>query len=262
MLLKVEQLNFAYRARPVLREVSFTLQVGEVVAVLGPNGCGKSTLLRALLGQVKSEGRVAWNDRNVDALPARELARLAAYLPQSPSYEPGQTVFDALRLGRVPHLGMFGLESSADLVATMSVAGLLGLSDLLSRPIDSLSSGQRQRVFIGRCLAQEPVALLLDEPDTFLDVKRQLELWTLLRKLSRERGVAVLVVSHALNTASAMADRLILLHEGRIAADGSPADVLEPELLGTIWDVPMEKLARPGGAAVILPRIGPSGEVG
>src|SRR5213076_2350519 len=112
-----------------------------------------------------------------------------AYLPQSPATEPGQTVLDALRLGRSPYWSAFGLESPRDEQVVRSVSKRLGLDDLLSRPMDELSGGQRQRVFVGRCLVQEPTALLLDEPNTFLDLRHQVELCQLLRQLSKEQSI-------------------------------------------------------------------------
>jgi iron complex transport system ATP-binding protein len=114
-----------------------------------------------------------------------------AYLPQSPSYEPEQRVAEALRLGRAPYWGAFGIESTRDAQVVGEVARLLALDDLLARRMDELSGGQRQRVFVGRCLVQEPRALLLDEPNTFLDLRHQVELSQLLRRLARERQVPI-----------------------------------------------------------------------
>lgn len=256
MLFCAKDLHFSYRRQPVLQGISLSLDRGEVVAVLGPNGCGKSTLLHALLGHLPIEGHVAWEGRDVRDWPRRSMARLAAYLPQTPMFEARQTALDVLRLGRTPHLGLFGLESHFDLAIVMRIARQLNLEGLLDRPMDELSSGQRQRVFIGRCLAQEPQALLLDEPDTFLDVRRQLDLWRLLRQLSKDQGVGVLIVTHAINTAAALADRLALLHEGRVAADGRPEAVLEPQLLSRIWDAPMQRLdLPPDQPPIVVPRI-------
>src|SRR5205085_815914 len=202
-LLEADNLSFAYGERPVLRGVSLRLGAGEVVALLGPNGSGKSTLIRALLGQLPAAGSMKWEARPVNNWSRRELARRVAYLPQSPAFEPEQRVADVLRTGRAPYWGAFGLESARDLRVVIEVADLLGLTDLLDRPMGHLSGGQRQRVFVGRCLVQEPQALLLDEPNTFLDLRYQVELGRLLTRLSRERGIGVLMASHDLNLAGA-----------------------------------------------------------
>src|SRR5687768_990741 len=155
-LLRARDVSFAYGADPVLRGVTVALDAGEVVALLGPNGSGKSTLIRALLGQLPAAGDVAWTDRPLASWRRRDLARLVAYLPQSPTFEPEQRVADVLRLGRAPYWRAFGIESPRDEAVVREVAALLHLDDLLDRRMDQLSGGQRQRAFVGRCLAQEP----------------------------------------------------------------------------------------------------------
>ncbi|MGA2442996.1 MAG: ABC transporter ATP-binding protein, partial [Tepidisphaeraceae bacterium] len=161
MILQSTDVSFAYADRPALRGVSISLQSGEIVALIGPNGSGKSTLIKTLLGHLSGQGQILWQDKNLRDWRLRDLARVVAYLPQSPRHEPGQTVADVLRLGRAARWGAFGLESSADQRVTLEVARLLALDDILDRPMEAMSGGQRQRVFIGRCLAQEPAALLL-----------------------------------------------------------------------------------------------------
>jgi ABC-type cobalamin/Fe3+-siderophores transport system ATPase subunit len=245
-LLSASNLCFSYDQRPVLREISLTLAPGQVVALLGPNGSGKSTLLRTLLGQLDARGTILWNERPIAQIRRRDLARLIAYLPQSPSWEPQQTVADVLRLGRAPYLQAFGLESPRDMEVVNQVAQTLELSELLHRPLDALSGGQRQRVFLGRCLVQEPQAMLLDEPNTFLDLKHQVELGRLLVRLARERNIAVLMASHDLNLAGQFAERLILLHEGSVVADGPSGKVLDPALLERVYGLTMERIQRNG----------------
>lgn len=253
-LLHARRLCFSYGDIAVLREVSLSLAAGEVVALLGPNGSGKSTLIRLLLGQLGSTHDVAWLDRPLKAWRPRELAKRVAYLPQAPAVEPGALVADVLRLGRAPYWGAFGIESARDEQVVREVSEMLHLGALLDRQIEHLSGGQRQRVFVGRCLVQEPAALLLDEPGTFLDLRHQVEVWRLLRRLAQERRVGVLVASHDLNVAAAFADRLILLNEGAVAAAG-PADlVLEPGLLERVYGVAMQRFDRGAGKApAVLP---------
>src|SRR4051794_12548160 len=255
-LLTARDLTFAYAAdRPVLRGISLALGAGEVVALLGPNGSGKSTLLRCLLGQLNCQGEVLWDGKPVHAWRRKDLARRVAYLPQSPASEPDQTVADVLRLGRAPYWGAFGLESERDIRVVHDVARQLELTDLLSRPLGELSGGQRQRVFLGRCLAQQPRAMLLDEPNTFLDLRHQVELSRLLKTLAAEQGIAILMASHDLNLAGAFAGRLALLDDGAVAATGSPADVLNPELLHRVYGVPMQRVEQAGCAPAVLPEV-------
>lgn len=255
MLLSAENLGYSFGTHRAVDGIGLTLSAGEVVALIGPNGSGKSTLIKLLLGHLIGTGRILWNDRPLRQWPRRELAKLVAYLPQSPQSDPDQNVGDVLRLGRSPYLGPFGLESEQDLRIIRQVSRTLGLESLLHRGIDELSGGQRQTVFVGRCLAQEPRALLLDEPNTFLDLRHQLELSQLLHRLSRTQSMAVLVASHDLNLAASFADRLILLSAGRIAAAGTPDTVLDPQILSQVYQIPIDRIDRPGKAPLVFPQI-------
>jgi ABC-type cobalamin/Fe3+-siderophores transport system ATPase subunit len=257
MILRADHLRFAYRPdRPVLQDVSLSLAPGRICVLLGPNGSGKSTLLRLLLGHLPtSAGTIEWDGKALCSLRPGDLARLVAYLPQAPAYELGQTVAEVLRVGRTPYLGPFGTESPRDLQVVRDAADLLELTDLLDRPVDELSGGQRQRVFLGRALAQEPRAFLLDEPNTFLDLRHQANLWQLLRRLARERNLAILAASHDLNLSAAFADELLLLHGGRLIAAGPPADVLRPELLSRAYGLDFDRLDRPGKTPVVFPTL-------
>jgi ABC-type cobalamin/Fe3+-siderophores transport system ATPase subunit len=253
-LLSAQSVRFAYDGVPALEDVAISLAVGQIVAVLGPNGSGKSTLLKVLLGHLHADGQIVWNGKSLGSWRRRDLARVVAYLPQSPTWDATQTVSDTLRLGRAPYWGALSLESAEDEAAVRRVAQLLELNDLLDRNMDQLSGGQRQRVLIGRCLTQEPRAILLDEPDTFLDLKHQIDLCRLLRRLARESGLGVLMASHDLNLAASFADRMVLLREGRIAAAGDTQQVLQPEILTEVYGVQMERIDRAGGP-VLVPRM-------
>jgi cobalamin transport system ATP-binding protein len=255
MLLRASNLAFSFGDRPILRDISLALDPGEIVSLIGPNGAGKTTLIRALLGHLHASGTIEWDDRALARWSRRELARRVAYLPQAPTSDEGQTVLEVLRLGRAAYWTAFGIESSRDAQVVDEIAATLNLSDLLSRRMDELSGGQRQRVFLGRSLVQEPAAMLLDEPSTFLDLRHQVELCELLRKLAREKQIAVLMASHDLNLAAGFSDRIILLHDGAIAAAGNPSDVLKPELLAQVYGVSIDRIDRPGQAPVVVPAI-------
>jgi iron complex transport system ATP-binding protein len=251
-ILAADNLTFAYGDCHALRAVSVTLTRGEIVTLLGPNGSGKSTLIKVLLGHLQGDGSINWEGRSLPQWSRRELARRVAYLPQSPLFDNQQTVREVLHLGRAPYWVAFGLESQHDLEVVEQIAQSLGLHELLKRRMDELSGGQRQRVFLARCLIQEPVALLLDEPSTFLDLKHQVDLMQLLRKLARERNIAVLMASHDLNLSAAGADRLVLLNNGEVVANGSPDEVLNPELLSKVYGVTMQRITREAGQTPIV----------
>ena len=257
-MLEIAHATAGYGKTPVLHGVSLTLRPGEVVGLVGPNGGGKSTLLKLALGRLRpAAGRVAWGGRDVNDWPKKLLARRVASLPQSPSSLPGQSVFDVLSTGRSPHLGAFGVEGRRDREAVESVAADLGLGDWLGRDADALSGGQRQRVFVARCLVQlhggeGDRAVLLDEPDTFLDLRHVAELASLVRDLAEKRGLAVLIASHDLNLAASVSDRLALLSDGRVAAAGSPADVLTPDIVRSAYGVGV-RLVEVEGRVVVVP---------
>lgn len=251
-LLDASDIRFAYGAIDALRGVSVHLDAGEVVALIGPNGSGKSTLIKTLIAALHAKGDIAWERKPLRKWPRRELAKRVAYLAQSPMYEPGQTVAEALQLGRSAYWSLFGVESDRDVDVVRDVAARLELTDLLDRNLDQLSGGQRQMVFVGRALVQEPRAILLDEPSTFLDLKHQVELMTTLRKLAKEQNVGVLMASHDLNLAGATANRLILLDRGSVARDGTPSEVLDPELLQRVYGVELERIERADATAVLI----------
>jgi len=251
VLLETSALNFSYGANQVLRDIRLQLRAGEVIALIGPNGSGKSTLIKSLIGVLRATGDIQWNTRPLQSWRRRELAQYVAYLAQSPLHEPGQTVLEVLRLGRAPYWQLFGIESPRDAEVVSEVSRRLGLDAIANRPMDQISGGQRQMVFVGRALVQEPKAILLDEPNTFLDLKHQVELMSLLRQLARERNVGVLLASHDLNLAAATADQLILLDHGAVVAEGKPDQVLDPDLLGRVYGVEMERIAREGKPPIV-----------
>jgi len=253
-LLEAQHVSFSYSATPTLRDISLSLEPGQIVSLLGPNGSGKSTLIKLLLGYLRGDGRILWQGRPLSSWRRSELARNIAYLSQSPPADPFQRVVETLRFGRTPYWSAFGLESARDVRMVKETSALLNLDELMDRPLDQLSGGQRQLVFLGRCLVQEPRVMLLDEPNTFLDLKHQVELLQLLRRLAKERALAILLASHDLNLAGAFADKLVLLDHGQIAAAGPPADVLREDILSRVYGLPIDRIER-DGAALVFPRL-------
>jgi iron complex transport system ATP-binding protein len=253
-LLNARNLRLSYGDRPALRGVDIHLQSGEVVALLGPNGSGKSTLIQSLFGHLQAAGEIDWFDKPLKKWSPRELARRMAYLPQTPQYQPGQPVLEVLQLGRSPYWAGFGLESPRDAVVVRNVADQLMLNDILHRPMDELSGGQRQRVFVGRCMVQEPAALLLDEPNTYLDLKHQVELCQLLRQLSKTQSIGVLMASHDLNLATSFSDRVVVMSQGKVVASGG-VDVLEPDMLSEVYGVKLLRVERSNGPAMLMPDV-------
>lgn len=237
--------------RRIVSDVSLALSRGEMVALIGPNGSGKTTLLRALLGHVAGTGSITWNGTPLSQWRSRDFAKLVAYLPQVPSYEPGDRVVDVLRLGRSPHRSMIGLETEHDDKVVAEVAEELSLIDLLDRPLDTLSGGQRQRVFLGRALAQEPQALALDEPATYLDMRHQVDLYNLLVRLKRDRQLGILIAAHDLNLVAMHCDRAVVLKEGRVVASGPIDESMSEQTLQQAFGVRVKRVVSDGAAHFI-----------
>jgi len=219
-----------YGSRIVLHDVSLAVAAGERVALLGPNGAGKTSLLRAMAGLVRLDAGAA---RPADGLDRRALARHVAYVPQEEFWEFEFPVREVVACGRYAYAGSLFGESAEDRDAVARALDAVGLAALADRPITELSGGERRRVIVARALAQGAPALLLDEPTTALDL---LHRGAVLSVLRASPG-AILFATHDFEAAASLADRVVVLQEGRIAADGAPADVLNEALLRDVFGV-------------------------
>jgi iron complex transport system ATP-binding protein len=228
-------LQVSFGAKAALDDVSVSIAASEWVAVIGPNGAGKTTMLRAIAGMTSSQGAVAVNGHPAGRLSHRRLARLIAYVPQHPTLPPEMTGLAYVLLGRTPHLGYFAVETDADRRICLDLLDRMDLTDMAGRRLATMSGGEAQRLVLARALAQQAPILLLDEPTSALDLGRRIDALELVDELRAERGLTVLSAIHDLTLAGQFADRLILLHEGRLAADGEPAAVLRDDLLSEIF---------------------------
>ncbi len=231
-ILMAENLCAAYDTTQVLHEVNLSLLPGEMVGTLGPNGSGKSTLLRCLAGTLRpAAGHALLLGQDVAAITARQRARTIAVVPQQTAITFAFSVWDMVAMGRHAHLGLMQGLTTPDTQAITTALKQTDCAHLADRLVTELSGGELQRVIIARALAQEPQALLLDEPTAHLDINHQLDIGALLRSLNTEQGLTVLWVTHDLNLASEFCDRIVLLSAGHLVADGSPLEVItEPQL--------------------------------
>ncbi|MCL6650160.1 MAG: ABC transporter ATP-binding protein, partial [Chloroflexi bacterium] len=259
MNLTVDHLTLAHGHRVVVHDVSFTVEAGEMVAILGPNGSGKSTLLRGMARlHPPRAGRVLLDGRDIRGMNSRHVARVLAILPQAPAGGLDLTVRELAFRGRYPHQGLLQRVTRRDIDAVEWALESTDALHLADRPLAALSGGERQRAWIAMALAQEPRILLLDEPTTFLDVAHQVEVMHLLRRLNA-RGITIVAVLHDLALAGRFTFRVIALREGRLAFDGPPAAVLQPEALERVFGVPMLVLADPDtGLPIPIPRPDPA----
>ncbi|MEV0645315.1 ABC transporter ATP-binding protein [Phytomonospora sp. NPDC050363] len=256
MKLTVEGLRAAYGKREVVSEVDFVAAPGTVTAIVGPNGCGKSTLLRCVARLHKpSGGRVTVDGADVWARSPRRVARDLALLPQSPVAPEAITVAGLVSHGRHPHQGLFRQWSRQDEAAAREALAATGVAELAGRRVDRLSGGQRQRCWLAMILAQDTPVVLLDEPTSALDLGHQVEVLSLIRKIAGKRNRTVLMVVHDLAAAARYADRLIAMRDGRVVAEGAPAEVLTSGLVKSLYGVEADILAAPGdGAPVVVAR--------
>ena len=259
MNLTVDHLTLAHGHRVVVHDVSFTVEAGEMVAILGPNGSGKSTLLRGMARlHPPRAGRVLLDGRDIRGMNSRHVARVLAILPQAPAGGLDLTVRELAFRGRYPHQGLLQRVTRRDIDAVEWALDATDSLHLADRPLAALSGGERQRAWIAMALAQEPRILLLDEPTTFLDVAHQIEVMHLLRRLNA-RGITIVAVLHDLALAGRFTSRIIALREGRLAFDGPPSAVLQPEALERVFGVPMLVLADPDtGLPIPIPRPDPA----
>ncbi len=255
MNLSVRHLSLAFGGRTVVDDVSLEVAAGEMVAIVGPNGSGKSTLLRGMSRlQRPAHGEVLLGGAAVRSLGARQLARTLAILPQSPEGGVDLTVRELTWRGRFPHQGILQRATKRDYDAVAWALDAADVGALAERQLASLSGGERQRAWIALALAQQPRLLLLDEPTSFLDVAHQEEIMQILRRLNGD-GMTVVAVLHDLALAARYTDRIIALREGRVAFDGPPAEVLQPDALERVFGWKMIVLRDPEtGMPVPIPR--------
>ncbi|MGH9380961.1 MAG: ABC transporter ATP-binding protein [Thermoanaerobaculia bacterium] len=239
-LLATRALAWTAGGREILAPLDLTLEGGECLAVIGPNGAGKTTLLRLVVGVLKpSTGDVLWRGRPLAAPHRLERARRIAYVPQIRPARVPLTARDVVLLGRYPHRSRWRLGPTADdFRAVDRSLERVEMAHLAARPVDELSGGERQGVYIAAALAQEAELLALDEPTTHLDPHHQLRIARLLGDLVAEGRHTILFTTHDLNLAAAVAGRVVALVQGRVAAAGPPGEVLEPEVLGRVFRAP------------------------
>ena len=250
---EAQGLDYRYGDGPlVVRGVSFHLERGRMMAVIGANGSGKSTLLRMLAGLLRpAAGETRLEGRALASLPARARAREIAYVPQS-----GLPVFPFAALevvlsGRSPYLGTFGFENRRDRQRALAALDAIGALHLAGRRVTDLSGGERQMVALARALAQEPRLLLLDEPSSALDLKHRTGLVRALARLRDEQGLTAILVTHDLGLLGSRFDRVLALRGGEVAAEDTPDQVLESALLAQIYDEPNVRAGRIGGRSVV-----------
>ena len=246
-------LTVSYDGHAAVHPLSLTVPSGGWLCLIGPNGAGKSSALRAACGLVDHGGLVRVGDIDTATMSTRRRARAIAFVPQIPILPADMTVSEYVLLGRSPFISYFGVASAHDRAMAAEVLAELDLNDFAQRRLETLSGGERQRIVLARAIAQGSPVLLLDEPTSALDIGHQQQALELVDRMRHERGLTVVSAMHDLTLAGLYADRLALLHEGRLVAEGSPAEVLRAEILSEFYGVSVRVHYEDDGTAIVIP---------
>lgn len=226
-LIKIDKLWGGYHKEPIIKDISLEIEKKDFIGIIGPNGSGKTTLLR-LMSRVLSpqRGAIYLNNTNINDMGLKEFCQKAAFVPQDTLINFPFSVYEVVSMGRIPHLRRLQSETKKDKEIIENALNVTDTAYLKDKNIDELSSGERQRVIIAKALVQEPILLFLDEPTSHLDIGHQIQIMDLLKKLNQNQGLTIIMVLHDLNLASEYCNRIVLLNEGKIYAEGNPAKVL------------------------------------
>jgi len=240
LILEAKDIRAGYGESEVLHGLSLAAHEGEFLGIAGPNGGGKSTFLRVLAGLLKpNQGSVSLFGHPLSHYPRRRLAQLLAVIFQDFTSLYDFTVFDMVAMGRSPFVPRWKPLSNDDHHAILNAMETTEVAHLRSRSFSELSAGERQRVVIAKALAQKPSILLLDEPSTHLDLHHQVNIFTILRRLNRKNRVTIICITHDLTLGAQYLDRLLLMNDGLLLAEGNPRDVIQKDLLETIFQTPV-----------------------
>lgn len=242
-ILELKDVSFSYGDIKVLEKINLSLNAGDFLGILGPNGAGKSTLMKIMSGALKPrEGFVLFEGKEISAAKRKELARKIAFVPQQMPFDFPFTGKEFVMMGRFPYAGLLGIESVEDEKIVEKVMELSDTASLSSRLVNMVSGGERQRLILAQALAQDSETVLLDEPTAHLDIKHQVQILDILRKMNREKNVTAAAVLHDLNLSAAYCKRLIFLKGGKIFAEGPPAEVFKKEIIEEVFETPVKIL--------------------
>lgn len=239
--MEVRDVYFSYGKNRILKGVSLTIEKGKVTTIMGANGCGKSTLFSLMTKNlVPDKGRIFLKGKNLNNLRLGEFAQKVAIVHQYNTAASDITVERLVSFGRTPHLGMMGARGEEDERYIQWAMEVTNITEYRDRELSRLSGGQRQRVWIAMALAQGTETLFLDEPTTYLDIRYQIEILELVRKLNREYGITIIMVLHDINQAIYFSDKIIGLSQGKVSVAGDPNEVISTESLHTLYGIDLE----------------------
>ncbi|WP_289137991.1 ABC transporter ATP-binding protein [uncultured Brevibacillus sp.] len=253
--LYTQKLDIGYGELSIVKDLNISIPSGKITALVGANGSGKSTILKTLARIMKpTGGQVFLDGKSIHQQSTKDVAKQLAILPQNPTAPDGLTVSELVTYGRFPHQKGFGSLTKEDKEIVQWAIAMTGMIDFYDRPVDQLSGGQRQRAWIAMALAQGTDILFLDEPTTFLDMAHQLEVLKLLQKLNEEEKRTIVMVVHDLNHATRYAQHMVAISRGTVVAEGSPTEVMTPDMLRKVFNIEADILHDPRtGVPLCLP---------
>lgn len=244
--LYVEKMDFSYDQKQILHDISLKIKPGEFTGIIGPNGSGKTTFAKLVSRLLKAEDKTVYvNQYDINDFKISNLAKVMAVVPQATSINYDLTVYEVVLMGRTPHLKRFQKETSRDLELVEQVMKKTDTWQFKDRLIHQLSGGERQRVIIARALAQEPEILILDEPVTYLDIHHQLQIMNLIKTLSADKHMTIIMILHDLNYALKYCDHVVLLAEGQVFKYGTPQEVVTKEHIKSVYHIDVTIMDHP-----------------
>ncbi len=251
VVLKILNLEFRYNSVKALENLEFTVNEGELVSIIGPNGAGKTTLLKCIARILKpSQGTILLEDKPLNKFSPKELARRISYLPQIEEPKYPLTVLEMVLIGRTPYTSF--KPTKEDLEKVYAILKQLGIEHLAHRKVNELSGGEYRKIMLARALAQQPKILLLDEPVNHLDLKHQLKVLSLLRKLVLEKHITIIMAIHDLNLALRFSDKVIALRKGKIVFCGKPLE-LSIKIIEEVYGIKAKMILLDDGTPIIIP---------
>ena len=252
-MLRIEDLSLSYGDKPVVQNLSLRVKKGQVVSIIGPNASGKSTILKSIAGIIKPvSGKIFIEEKDISKMDSKKLAQKVSILLQQNKNPDDMSIEELVYFGRYPHKKWFEAFEASDKKIIEEAMKLTNTFALRDKTLETLSGGERQRAWIAMALAQEPDILLFDEPTTYLDLAHQIEFLELVNRLNKETGVTVVLVLHDLNQAARYGNYLFAMKEGKIFAQGSPEEVLNPQNILNIYNIEA-KIFNAAGYPVVIP---------
>jgi iron complex transport system ATP-binding protein len=245
-ILELTNINFSYSEKDnpndfSLSDVNLKIYKGDFISLLGPNGCGKSTLLKLIANILKpTSGITKIYGEHFSAIKRREFAKNVAFVPQNSGTNFPYSIYEIVMMGRSPYLNFLGMEEQTDRKLVLDTLDLLEISHLKNKGINEVSGGESQRALIARAIVQNPKILLLDEPNSHLDIKHQLSIYNLLRKFNKTKNLTVITISHDLNLSNHYSNRALLMDNGKILFDSIPDDILTEENILKVFGIQAE----------------------